>query len=157
MTIQCYSSFQTIKYERKCWHQSVHTQLLGDLGGLNPQGGEGGLPPLKFFKIIACSDAGNSTTSGGQQLRFSLIAGWQNMLAIMAKKYQSNLTLLMCCWIGESQEVWVPSDFEHICKVARDALPFTHFFDQVMIYFSPIKWSRFFSQSVLTSISLRLS
>jgi len=31
------------------------------------------------------------------------------------------------------QEVWVPSDFEHICKVAKDALPFTHFFDQGII------------------------
>ena len=28
--------------------------------------------------------------------------------------------------------MWVPSDFEHICKVAKDALPFTHFFDQVI-------------------------
>lgn len=31
------------------------------------------------------------------------------------------------------QEVWVPSDFEHICKVTRDVLPFTHFFDQGII------------------------
>jgi len=31
------------------------------------------------------------------------------------------------------QEVWVPSDFEHICQVAKDALPFTHFFDQGII------------------------
>jgi len=31
------------------------------------------------------------------------------------------------------QEVWVPSDFEHICKVTRYVLPFTHFFDQGII------------------------
>lgn len=31
------------------------------------------------------------------------------------------------------QEVWCPSDYEHISKVTRDVLPYRHFFDQGII------------------------
>ena len=93
MTIQCYSSFQTIKYERKCRHQSVHTQLLGNLGGLNPQGGQGGLSPLEVKSHVKLLFV--QMRAIAQHLAdsdYDLVLLQVDRIYLEYQKYQSNLT-----------------------------------------------------------------